>query len=355
MFKKVVIALFLLLLTVVYVKRDKIIRLFAEDTRTVNKTEVKLLLRQDPSFIELANLLIEKGILADKKHFEEFVNDNQIDTNKFAAGKYVILSKTQLGSLVKGFVKGLNGHGSAEVKVNVVFNNCPTIEAMCKNIGQCILADSSELASYIFSQETLNKYHFTKEQIPAMFLPKDCEMYFDTDAETFVAYMAREFKSFWNAERMRKMKTIGLKSPSEVSTLASIVYSEQSKDNGEWPTIAKLYLNRVQKRMKLESDPTFKFCWGDELKGVEDLRYRHRDIDCPYNTYHIVGLPPGPIYISPSNVLEAVLNPSNVSYLFMMAKPGGQAHNFAVTNREHERNVAVYRKWFREYKRNKNT
>jgi len=250
-------------------------------------------------------------------------------------------------------VKGENGHGNAEVKVNVIFNNCPTIGAMAKNISECISADSASLVEYIFDSETLAKYSFTKEQVPALFLPTKREMYYDTEAEEFVTIMAKEFKNFWNDDRKAKMKEQGFKSPSEVATLASIVYSEQSKDSGEWPIIAKLYLNRLDKGMRLESDPTFKFCWGDKLKGVERLLYVHRDIDCDYNTYKINGLPPGPIYVVPGSVIDAVLNPAEVNYLFMCGKPGGGGHNFAVTNAQHERNASIYRKWLREYQKNK--
>jgi UPF0755 protein len=135
--------------------------------------------------------------------------------------------------------------------------------------------------------------------------------------------------------------------------VASIVYSEQSRDTEEWPIIAKLYLNRLNIGMKLQSDPTFKYCWGDELDGVERLLNKHKNIDCPYNTYLYSGLPPGPICVPPAEVVDAVLNPADVNYLFMCGKPGGQGHNFAVSNSQHERNAAVYRKWLKEYLANK--
>ncbi len=354
MVKKIGIIGVAFIIVIAFIFKGRIKRLFVSDTRTINRKEVKLLFREDPSLTELANVLTENGIVEKKEDIIDFVVDNSIDSTQFAAGKYIILSQTQRKVLINGFVKGENGHGIAEVKVNVVFNNCPTIEAMAKNISDCILADSSSLVEFIYSPETLKKYGFTKEQIPALFLPDNYQMYFDTDAKTFVDFMAREFRKFWNDDRKIKMQEIGLNSESEVATLASIVYSEQSKDNNEWPIIAKLYLNRLEKGMLLQSDPTFKFCWGDKLNGVDRLTYKHRDIDCPYNTYIYKGLPPGPIYITPPKVIDAVLNPADVNYIFMMAKPGGGGHNFALTNAEHEKNVFIYRKWYKEYKRNQN-
>ena len=66
--------------------------------------------------------------------------------------------------------------------------------------------------------------------------------------------------------------------------------------------------------MKLQSDPTFKFCWGDQLEGVQRLTYEHRNKDCPYNTYLYNGLPTGPISMTPTGVVEAFLNTDNNDY-----------------------------------------
>ncbi|MDG1148583.1 MAG: endolytic transglycosylase MltG [Crocinitomicaceae bacterium] len=334
--------------------RERITCLLKEDTRTINTAEVKLLFREDPTIDQLTSRLIERGILPDPNHFNEYVAANGIDASQFAGGKYIVLSQTQLPALVRGFIKGENGHGNAELKVNVDFNRCKDLRDIASNISKCIIADSASIASYLLSSDTESKYGFTTEQMPALFLPERYKMYFDTDAETFTRLMADEFNSFWNEERKGKMKSVGLNSPSQVATVASIVYSEQSKMESEWPIIAKLYLNRIKKGMRLESDPTFKFCWGDQLDGVERLLNRHKEIDCPYNTYKYSGLPPGPIFVVPRGVIDAVLNPSNVDYIFMCGKPGGGGHNFAVTNREHEQNAALYRVWLKRYLTEKN-
>lgn len=353
MVKKLILFIFILCAVGFgYINRSKIKALFKEDTRTINRNEVKLLFQEDPTFLELKSVLIDKGILENDKSIESFVEKNKIDTTKFAAGKYIILSQTQLSSLVNGFVKNENGHGNAELKVNVDFNNCRFISDIGKNISKCIKADSASIVSYILNANTLKHYGFSEEQIPALFIPKRYKMYYDTDAEEFVAEMAREFKVFWNKERLMKMKQIGLTAPSRVTTLASIVYSEQSKKSEEWNIIAGLYLNRLNKRMKLESDPTFKFCWGTELDHVQRLLYVHRDIDCAYNTYLYSGLPPGPICLVPQEVIDAVLNPTKTKYLFMCGKPGGGGHNFAETNSGHEKNVRIYKKWLKEYMKN---
>ena len=335
-----------------YLGRHKIKALFSETTRTINGTEVKLLFREDPSATELSTRLVDEGILSSKKEFFKVVEDNKIDTNSFAAGKYIILTGTTHFNLVDGFVKGENGHGKAEKKVRVLFNRCEVIEDIGSNISKCIRADSASLVDYILDEKTLQKYDFTAEQVPALFIPKEYEMYFDTDAEEFVEQMAAEFREFWTAERRQKLKDVGLTAPSQAVTLASIVYLEQSRVPEEWPIIAKLYLNRIEQGIPLQADPTFKFCWPDRLKGVEHLLNVHRDKDCPYNTYIYKGIPPGPICLPPYKVVDAVLNPADVSYIFLCGDGTGR-HNFATTNAEHNKNVAAYRKWLKEYLKNK--
>ncbi|MDG1334171.1 MAG: endolytic transglycosylase MltG [Crocinitomicaceae bacterium] len=350
--KGIIIILIGLLGAGAYLGRHRIKAFFSDNTRTINGTEVKLLFREDPSVAELATTLVEKGILSSKKEFFDAVTENTIDTNSFAAGKYIILTGTTHFNLVDGFVKAENGHGKAEKKVRVLFNRCEVIADIGSNISKCILADSASIVDYILDENTLNKYNFTAEQVPALFIPKEYQMYFDTDAEEFVAQMAAEFKAYWTAERMQKLKNVGLNSPSQAVTLASIVYSEQSRVSEEWPIIAKLYLNRIEQGIPLQADPTFKFCWPDRLKGVERLLDVHRDKDCPYNTYIYKGIPPGPICLPPYKVVDAVLNPADVSYIFLCGDGTGH-HNFATTNAEHNKNVAAYRIWLKEYLKNK--
>lgn len=347
MLKRIVVfGLLIVGVALAYLKRNEIKALLFGNSRTINKTEVKLLIKEDLNAEELTTLLLENGVLEDKKAFLKEVEKQNLTNQTFDAGKYVILSGTFVKDLVEGFSIGENGHGRAEVKVNVLFNRSKTIEDIGMNISQCIEADSASIVDYITAPSTLEKYHFSREQIPALFIPDQYELYYDTNAEEFVAFMAEEFKKFWTEERKEKMKAIGLTSPSQVATLTSIVYSEQGKVAAEWPIIARLYLNRIAKGMKLQSDPTFKFCWGDQLKDTERLLAIHRDIDCEYNTYKINGLPPGPICLVPQKAIDAVLNPDKNDYLFMCAKPDYSGeHNFTHSGDVHVNNARIYQRW----------
>lgn len=346
MSRKVLFVLFIVVAALAIWKRNEILDFFLGNKKTVNQTEVKLLLENDYSIDSLAAILLEKGIIAKKSVFIDEAKNQGLLDDSFDAGKYVILSGTRISDLVEGFSKDENGQGKSEVKVNVLFNRCVTIEDIGMNVSKCIQADSASIVDLIYNQKTLAKYQFNQAQIPALFLPDSYEMYYDTDAEGFIAFMAEKFKEFWNNDRLEKMKSIGFEYPSQVVTLASIVYSEQSKVASEWPIIAKLYINRLNDGMKLQSDPTFKFCWEGKLNGVNRLLAKHRNIDCVYNTYKYAGLPPGPICITPAKVVDAVLSPANVDYLFMCAKPDYSGeHDFTSSGVQHVKNAGIYQKW----------
>ena len=332
-----------------YVKRNDILLFLTGSNRTSNTSEVKIIIPDGLSTDSLAGFLVSKNILDDKKGFVRQMEKLQLSASDLDGGKYAVLSGTKVNDFIDGMRRMENGHGKNELKVKVVFNRCRFIEDIGKNISLCIEADSASIVDYIKSPKALRQYNFTQEQIPALFIPKEYEMYYDTDAEEFVSIMAEEFKKFWTEERKQKVRDIGLKFPSQAVTLASIVYSEQSRVKEEWPIIARLYLNRVNIGMKLQSDPTFKFCWGTKLDKEQRLTGIHRAIACKYNTYQIQGLPPGPICLVNEEVLDAVLNPDKNNYLFMCAQTNYTGkHDFTASDVQHMKNAAIYQKWLKE-------
>jgi UPF0755 protein len=323
-------------------------------TVTCNKEVRTFLLKEPLTSEKLAALLVDQNIVDEPEDLLKVAKYKQLSKERIAAGMYEISPRTSYRTLLNGFTKNAGGNGNAEVEVTLTFNNCKTLQQMAGKVAQCIEVDSARLMGYLTNGATLQKYGFTWEQLPAMFIPNTYKMYYDTDEIGFCQRMAEEFKVFWTATRLNQLKNQGLSSPSEATTLASIVYAEQSRISDEWPTIAGLYLNRIRTGMKLQSDPTFKFCWGDKLEGVQRLLAVHRSIVCPYNTYLIKGLPPGPINLPEAVVLEAVLDAPKVNFLFMCAKPDYSGrHNFAVTGTEHLENARVFQNWLGEEQKKK--
>ncbi len=145
-----------------------------------------------------------------------------------------------------------------------------------------------------------------------------------------LAAMVHEFEHAWKPEWNAKLDSIGLTRYQAV-TLASIVEKE-ARVADERPIIAAVYLNRLQKKMPLQADPTVQYALGHH---VERVHYKDLGIESPYNTYKHPGLPPGPIASPGAASLYAVVAPAQVPYLYFVARPDGH-HEFSETFSEHK-------------------
>ena len=132
----------------------------------------------------------------------------------------------------------------------------------------------------------------------------------------------------------------------ETVTLASIVETEARLPQ-ERPLVASVYVNRVRKRMLLGADPTV--IYALKLAGTWDGNIRKPDlqIDSPYNTYRVPGLPPGPIANPGLASLRAAAAPATTNFLYFVGKQDG-SHAFSTNLDEHNRNVEIFQ---REYYR----
>ena len=140
----------------------------------------------------------------------------------------------------------------------------------------------------------------------------------------------------------RRSPDLPVKSPGEMVTLASIVEKETGKAD-ERPRVAGVFVNRLQKHMRLESDPTIVYglVFGKGTLG-HPITKDELNRPTPYNTYLIDGLPPGPISNPGKASLEAVANPVRSKDLYFVADGTG-GHVFAETFEQHQKNVAHWR------------
>jgi len=229
--------------------------------------------------------------------------------------------------------------GGYQTPVKVTFNNVRTIDDLAERVCRNIEATP---AQFMQACDSLMKMRGIKPELyAAMFVPDTHEFYWTAAPGTVVQRLLDAHDAYWNKERTDAASALGL-TPEEVATLASIVEEETIKAD-ERPKVARLYLNRLQKGMMLQADPTVKFAVGDF--SLKRILSNHLKADSPYNTYIHAGLPPGPIRVASKAGIEATLHPATHQYIYMCAKEDFSGyHNFARTYDEHQANAARYRR-----------
>ena len=286
-------------------------------------------------FTDVVKILSENGLLINANSFEWLAKQKKYDTN-IKAGRYRINRALNNNDLVNLLRSG------KQTPIKVTFNNLRNKEQLAGKIASQIEADSLSILNYITDTIFLNKLQLNTDNVACLFIPNTYEFYWNTSVEGFVNRMVKEYSNFWNSSRKKKAADIKL-NYYQVAVLASIVEKEQSIKRDERPEIAGLYLNRLKKRMKLESDPTLIFALGDFT--IKRVLNKDKKVESPYNTYKNKGLPPGPICIPSINAIDAVLNASEHNYIFMCAKEDFTGyHNFAKTYAKHLVNARKYQK-----------
>lgn len=140
----------------------------------------------------------------------------------------------------------------------------------------------------------------------------------------------------------KRQPGLPVNSPQEAVILASVVEKETALGS-ERPQVASVFVNRLRRGMRLESDPTIIYGLTKGRPLGRGIRQSELDRPTPYNTYRVDGLPPTPICNPGRAALAAVLDPPETDYLFFVADGSG-GHAFAATYDEHRRNVERWRR-----------
>lgn len=224
-----------------------------------------------------------------------------------------------------------------QTPVRVTFNNIRTRGQLAERIASIMefTPDDFEKAMSV----VLPKAGFKQDEFLAAFLPDTYEFYWTTPAKDVVTRLLAERNKFWITERRFKASSLGL-SPVMVATLCSIA-EEETNNRDERATVGRLYLNRLRAGMKLQADPTVKYAVGDF--GLRRILAKHLQVDSPYNTYKVNGLPPGPIRMPERRTMDDFLNAPDNNYLYMCAKEDFSGrHNFARDFATHQANARRY-------------
>jgi UPF0755 protein len=205
-------------------------------------------------------------------------------------------------------------------------------------LAEAGLADRDAFLQVVGDAEFAHSLGIPADSLEGYLYPETYELPKDLSARDLARILVGQFDAAW---KQIEPQAQGLAlSKHEIVTLASIVEKETAVPS-ERPLIAAVFLNRLKRGMRLETDPTV-------IYGIANfdgnLRRRDlRDESNSYNTYQIPGLPPGPIASPGIDALRAVVSPAETEYLYFVSKNDG-THQFSKTYREHVNAVNRYQK-----------
>jgi UPF0755 protein len=266
---------------------------------------------------------------------------NRLDyPQKVKAGKYPV----KKGMSVLNIVRMLRNGQQEPVKLVVI--KYRTKEDLASAVGKRFECDSTAFIHFLNNTDSLKQYGLDSNTVMTTVFPDTYNYFWNTTPSRIFSKLRAKYESYWTADRITKAKELGL-TPQTAYTLASIVEEETLKkeDKGK---ISSVYLNRINKGMRLAADPTVKYALREF--GLKRIYEKHLSVESPYNTYKYAGLPPGPICTPSEETIDAVLATPSTKYLFFVAKPGLSGYsNFAENYSEHLKFAREYQQWLDKF------
>lgn len=311
--------------------------IFSPNT-SFEQNQVEVLVPTDATYTEVRKQLVP--LVEDIESFDMVAQKKGYVSN-IKSGRFLLQQGSNNNELI-------NTLRSTNTPGWVTFNNQERIEDLAGRVAQQIEADSLQLLRAMKDSVFLSENGFDLANALNMYLPNKYEFFWNTSAVDFRERMLREYRNFWNEERLRKAEEIGL-SPQEVMVIASVVQKETSQVD-ERQRVAGVYINRIENGWKLEADPTVIFAIKERTQNfdtiIKRVLYKDLELDSPYNTYKYQELPPGPIAMPDISSIDAVLNHEDHDYYFFVADVQNFGyHKFAKTLAQHNRNKRQYIEW----------
>ncbi|MGF1686103.1 endolytic transglycosylase MltG [Photobacterium japonica] len=299
------------------------------DQSVLNQEDVLVTVKAGTSYRGLLNQLVRENVIA-ASPWTRFIPRLEPQWANVKTGSYLVTPGGSLRDVLALITSGREHQfaitlveGDRFVDWLAQLKDAPhivhTTEGMSEaDIAKALGANVSKLEGYLLPET----YHYTAGTSDLDLLRR--------------AY--RDMNTLLSGAWETRDATIPLKTPYEALIMASIIEKETAVD-GERGVVSSVFMNRLHKGMRLQTDPTVIYGMGDKYDG----NIRKRDLRTPtaYNTYTIFGLPPTPIAMPSKASVLAAMKPEESGYYYFVADGKG-GHKFSKTLSEHNRAVRAY-------------
>ncbi len=312
---------------------------FLNSPITVEEEGVDFEIAPGSSFRRVSRELAERELIAEPRLLRAYARWTGA-ASEVQAGEYRIMPGTTPRQLLEQFTSG-----------DVTLYSFTIIEGWSQWDLLAALANQPELDASLTDEDWpafLESLGAATTHPEGLFLPETYRFPRGTTDRTLLRQAYEHMQETLADEWSKRAEGLAVNSPYEALILASIVEKETARAD-ERARIAGVFTRRLQKRMRLQTDPTVIYGIGPAFDG--NLRRRDLRTDTPYNTYTRHGLPPTPIAMPGRAAINAALHPADGEELFFVATGlGDGSHKFSATKDEHDAAVAEY---LRQLRRNR--
>ncbi len=305
----------------------------------VDGDEAVFTINSGSSLRQVSRQLAARGLIEEAWLFELLAR-SQSDAGAIKAGEYRIRPGDTAQTLLQRLRDGDSVSHAFTIIEGWTFRQLR--EQLAKNpvLRQTIAPSDSDDA-------VMTRLGHPGEHPEGRFLPDTYHFPRGTSDLQFLERAYHAMEKALNEEWRERAPGLPLNTPYEALILASIIEKETGAAF-ERPLIAAVFIQRLKKGMRLQTDPTIIYGLGEDYDG--NIRYRDLKRKTPYNTYIIRGLPPTPIALPGRDALHAALHPADSDALYFVSKGDG-THYFSRTLEEHNRAVSKYQLKGRKPKR----
>ncbi|MDH5546001.1 MAG: endolytic transglycosylase MltG [Gammaproteobacteria bacterium] len=302
---------------------------YSSDALELSESTVMFVIPAGSGLISVANDLKKQGIIESARKLR-WLARIQGKSREVKAGEYQLEVGMTIGGMLDMFVAGKVKQYALTLVEGWTFKQMMSEISAHPKIRQTLSGLSPE--------QIMSQVGFTGEHPEGRFLPDTYHFPVGTMDVDFLKRAHKAMEEVLSQAWEQRQLGLPYQSAYDALTMASIVEKETSVET-ERAAIAGVFVRRLQKRMRLQTDPTVIYGMGDSYEG--NIRRSDLKRDTPYNTYTRSGLPPTPIAMPGRDAIVAALNPEEGDALYFVAKGDG-SHFFSSTIEEHNKAVVRY-------------
>ena len=299
---------------------------YANKPLSANESEMQLVIEPGMNFKQITQKLIDLGVINETLPWQVFGRLSG-SSHSIKAGEYTIRGNLSPIQLLNKLIKGDTIQFSLTVIEGWTFNQ----------LWDAVLSHEKIKQTATSKEELLEELNITQHP-EGWFYPDTYHFPANTTNVEFFKRANEYMQNVLDEEWSGRTEDTPLKSAEEALILASIVEKETSVEE-ERTLVAAVFVTRLKRDMRLQTDPTVIYGMGDSYNG--NIRRQDLKTDTPYNTYVHKGLPPTPIALPSRASIAAVLHPADTEAVFFVSKGDG-THHFSETYEEHREAVVKY-------------